>query len=74
MQRLPAEGQELPRRQVEIKAQAMSGELFFAKDEGRMLHSKMTQELTTAHQFRDLLLNSQMVSSLETTVAVIRKE
>jgi len=74
LQRLPAEGQELPRRQVEIKAQAMSGELFFAKDEGRMLHSKMTQELTTAHQFRDLLLNSQMVSSLETTVAVIRKE
>ena len=51
----------------------MSGEVIFAKVEGRMLSSKMTQKLTTEHKFRDLLLHSQMISSLETTVTLGRE-
>ena len=51
----------------------MSGEVCFAKAEGRMLTSKVTQRLTTESKFRDLVLSSQMTSSLETTVAIVGK-
>ena len=73
LQQLPTEDQESPRRQLKIEAQEMSGEVIFAKVEGRMLGSKMTQKLTTEHKFRDLLLNSQMISSSETTVTLGRE-
>jgi hypothetical protein len=51
----------------------MSGEVFFDKAQGRLLESKMTQRLVTESEFRDLLLSSQMTSSLVTTVTVIKK-
>ena len=73
LQLLPAEGQGAPRQQFKIKSQEMSGEVFFAKAEGRMLSSKMTQRLATESKFRDLLLSSQMTSSLETTVTLVSK-
>lgn len=73
LQLLPTEDQDPPRQQLKIKAQEMSGEVFFAKAEGRLLSSKMTQRLTTESKFRDLVLSSQMTSSLETTVAFVNK-
>ena len=73
LQLLPAEDQDPSRQQFRIKSQEMSGELFFAKAEGRMLNSKMTQRLATESKFRDLLLSSQMTSSLETTVTPVNK-
>ena len=73
LQLLPAEDQDAPRQQLRIKSQEMSGEVFFATAEGRMLSSKMTQRLATESKFRDLLLSSQMTSSLETTVTLVNK-
>ncbi|HIA20515.1 MAG TPA: hypothetical protein EYN70_14055 [Planctomycetaceae bacterium] len=70
---LPGEDQDSPPQQLKIKSQDMSGEVFFDKAQGRLLESKMTQRLVTESEFRDLLLSSQMTSSLVTTVTVIKK-
>ena len=65
---VPAKETQSSKSPPKIKSQKMSGQIFFARDQGWMVSSEMTQSLVTESRYGDLLLTSHLTSRLATTV------